>query len=293
MGSTRLKDLKDEYQRLWDTVKIRSSFTDEANGIIKKILAKRDRYEKIQKATTVPWYFVAVIHNMECGLDFTQHLHNGDSLKKRTWEEPSGRPAAPPQNGWGSGYTWEESAIDAIRIKEFDQAKDWSLPTQLWRFEMYNGFGYRLYHPDVLTPYLWSGTNHYTRGKYTYDGKWSSSAVSEQVGIAVLYKTLDQQGFLKSDSSSNSSSNSPPPPPEKGGKATVTITSPGGTFVKISGEQAGALDDNEKEFIPSGKQLPVLAWRKESKHYVITLDNMIIDGRNTWYIYSEHCQLKS
>jgi lysozyme family protein len=296
MPSTRLRDLKDEYQRLWDTCTIRSSFVDEANSVIKKIIKHRDRYESLQKQTGVPWYFVAVIHNMECGLDFSQHLHNGDSLKKRTWQEPSGRPAAAPINGWNVGYTWEESALDALRLKEFDQAKDWSLPAQLWRLEGYNGLGYRLYHPDVLTPYLWSGTNHYSRGKYTADGKWSSSAVSQQVGIAVLYKTLEQQGYLNATVANVSIINPAPVEPiapEKGGKSTLIITSNSGTFLKISGEQSSALHDSEKEFMPRGKQLPILAWRKDHKHFVVTLDNTTFDGRNTWYIFGDHCQIKA
>jgi lysozyme family protein len=39
----------------------------------------------------VPWYVIAVIHNMECGLDFTEHLHNGDPLACRTINDPPKR----------------------------------------------------------------------------------------------------------------------------------------------------------------------------------------------------------
>jgi lysozyme family protein len=39
----------------------------------------------------VPWYVIAVIHNMECGLDFTEHLHNSDPLARRTINDPPGR----------------------------------------------------------------------------------------------------------------------------------------------------------------------------------------------------------
>jgi lysozyme family protein len=123
-------------------------------------------------------------------------LHNGDSLKKRTINEPSGRPLADPIKGWQVGYTWEESAIDALTMKEFNRVKDWSLPTQLWQLERYNGFGYRKYHPEVLTPYLWSGTNHYSKGKYVADGKWDANAISEQIGIAALLKVLIKEANI-------------------------------------------------------------------------------------------------
>ncbi|MEB3117756.1 MAG: hypothetical protein VKL01_05270, partial [Limnothrix sp.] len=60
----------------------------------------------------------------------------------------------------------------------------------------FNGFGYRLYRPTVLTPYLWSGSNHYQAGKYVADGKFDPQAVSEQVGVAVLWKALEAMGAI-------------------------------------------------------------------------------------------------
>jgi peptidoglycan hydrolase-like protein with peptidoglycan-binding domain len=42
----------------------------------------------------------------------------------------------------------------------------------------------------VPSPYLWSFSNHYTRGKYVADGRFSPTAVSQQVGAAVLLKQL-------------------------------------------------------------------------------------------------------
>ena len=62
----------------------------------------------------------------------------------------SGQPEAPAANG--ERYTWEESAIAAMRFKGFDQDTDWSLPRMLYRWERYNGFGYR--SRGVPTPRL-------------------------------------------------------------------------------------------------------------------------------------------
>ncbi|MBD2211556.1 hypothetical protein H6G64_15770 [Calothrix sp. FACHB-156] len=188
--SLRLRDLKSEYQKLWNRCEIKPENVTLTQDIVATIRTNRGRYEALQRKLNVPWYFIAVIHNMESSLKFTRHLHNGDSLKKRTFNVPSGRPIADPINGWGVGYTWEESAIDALTLHEFDKVKDWSLAAQLWQIEKYNGFGYRLYHPEVLSPYLWSGTNLYSRGKYTSDGKWDEDAVSGQMGVASLLKVL-------------------------------------------------------------------------------------------------------
>ncbi|QIR35359.1 hypothetical protein HCG51_00405 [Tolypothrix sp. PCC 7910] len=188
--SLRLRDLKSEYQKLWNRCEIKTEKLAPTQDTVAIIRTNRGRYEALQHKLNVPWYFIAVIHNMESSLKFTRHLHNGDSLKKRTYNEPAGRPIAAPINGWGAGYTWEESAIDALVLHEFDQVKDWSLAAQLWQIEKYNGFGYRLYHPEVLNPYLWSATNLYSRGKYTSDGDWDDDAVSDQVGVAALLKIL-------------------------------------------------------------------------------------------------------
>jgi len=188
--SLRLRDLKPEYQKLWNRCEIKRDNLNLTQDIVATIRTNRGRYEALQRKLNVPWYFIGVIHNMESFLKFTRHLHNGDSLKKRTFNVPLGRPIADPINGWGVGYTWEESAIDALILHEFDRVKDWSLAAQLWQIEQYNGFGYRQYHPEVLTPYLWSGTNLYTKGKYTSDGQWDGDAVSAQIGVAALLKIL-------------------------------------------------------------------------------------------------------
>ncbi len=42
----------------------------------------------------------------------------------------------------------------------------------------------------MLSPYLWSGSNHYRRGKYRSDGEWDPDLVSRQIGSAVLLRRL-------------------------------------------------------------------------------------------------------
>lgn len=291
MPSTRLRDLKDEYQKLWDSCEIKPEFLKSVKEVTEKILATRDRYEAVQQQIGVPWYFVAVIHNMECSLNFKGHLHNGDSLQKRTVKVPPGRPINPPKLGWNVGYSWEESAIDALKFKEFDQAKDWSLAAQLWRLESYNGFGYRLYHPEVLTPYLWSTTNHYKKGKYTADGKWDGRAVSAQIGAAALLKLLISENqeidATKADKTLEENKSE-----EKGDKSTLLIVNEPGAFLKLKPEQVVALSDEEKVWLKVGKELPVLVWLKENDHFFIKLDGVTFKERESWYVFCNHCQLK-
>jgi lysozyme family protein len=183
--------LKSDYQLLFDSCLIRPEKAKAVNAAVAAIRANRARYELAGGALGVPWYVVGLIHTMESGGNFECHLHNGDPLTARTTHVPAGRPKAgtPP-------FTWEESAADALEGQGFGGWKDWSIPGALYKLEGYNGWGYRKNHPDVSSPYLWSFSNHYTRGKYVADGSFSATAVSDQCGAAVMLKRLAQLGVL-------------------------------------------------------------------------------------------------
>lgn len=70
--------------------------------------------------------------------------------------------------------------------------RDWSLARTLWRFEGYNGFGY--YPKGINSPYLWSFSNHYTKGKFVRDGVYDPAAVSKQCGAAAMLRALIDAG---------------------------------------------------------------------------------------------------
>ena len=167
-----------------------------ANIIASKIIKNSERYKIVQRATDVPWAVIACLHYRESDLNFNCHLHNGDPLAARTRHEPKGRPIAPPVNG--TRYTWEESAADALRydgarlVTGLDGIPGWTLNEALYFFEKYNGFGYRKYH-DMNSPYLWSGTDQYTVGKYASDGKFDKALKDKQLGVVPILKALSFQ----------------------------------------------------------------------------------------------------
>jgi lysozyme family protein len=187
--------LRTEYQQLFDTCQIRDNKVQAIEKLVNSLLSNQVRYENVGKPLEIPWYVVAVIHNMECSQNFKQHLHNGDPLTARTIHVPKGRPTTgnPP-------FAWEESATDALEIDGLDQWRDWSIPGILYQLEGYNGWGYRLHHPEVKSPYLWSYSNQYESGKYVSDGTWSDTAVSNQCGAAVLLRRLAEKGEMDADS---------------------------------------------------------------------------------------------
>ena len=182
--------LSQEYEKLFNTMTIRPEKMALVDQAVAGILQNKSRYQKVEQALRVPWYFVGAIHSMESSRNFTCHLHNGDPLNARTVQVPKGRPLGNPP------FTWEVSAEDALTLKGLDKITDWSLGQLLYQMERYNGFGYRQYHSQVQTPYLWSCSNHYSKGKYVADGHWSDSAVSQQIGAAVLLHRLQEKGAI-------------------------------------------------------------------------------------------------
>jgi lysozyme family protein len=187
--ATLTKGLTQEYSLLYESCLIRPNRKAAIAQVVRRLKANQARYAKVARALKMPWYVVAVIHQMEAGGDFTRHLHNGDPLTARTTHVPAGRPKTgkPP-------FTWEASAIDALTGQGLGAWKDWSVPGALYKLEGYNGWGYRDHHPTVKSPYLWSFSNHYTKGKYVADGRFSPTAVSQQIGAAVLLKQLNDSG---------------------------------------------------------------------------------------------------
>lgn len=180
-----------DYERRFRTLEIRPEWRGKTNVVVTNILNRRSKYSSVSATTNVPWYVIGALHNMESSLRFDRHLHNGNPLTGKTYWVPKGRiPHKDPP------YTWEESADDALKYDKLHQISDWSLHHMLYTIERYNGLGYLKYHKDVPSPYLWSGSQHYIRGKYVADGKWNPSAVSQQVGAAVIIKELENRGVL-------------------------------------------------------------------------------------------------
>lgn len=187
--------LREEYQNLFDTCQIKAAKVPEIEKAVSKLIGNKARYAGVGGPLGIPWALVGVIHNMESSQNFGCHLHNGDPLDARTIQVPEGRPPTgnPP-------FTWEESATDALTFDGLARWNDWTIPGMLYCLERYNGWGYRLYHPEVKSPYLWSGSNHYISGRYVADGTWSETAVSGQCGAATLLRRIAEKGELDAES---------------------------------------------------------------------------------------------
>ena len=174
----------DEYEYKYAQSKVHDDRLSGIKAQCGKILTHRSQYEKVFNATGVPWYVVACIHSLEGGLNFSTHLHNGDPLIARTVHVPAGR----PRTGVAP-FAWYESAIDALGGMGSHRHEKWSLGYSLDFLEKYNGVGYR--KRGLPSPYLWSYTDQYVRGKYVADGKFDEHAVSKQAGCVAIMKVLE------------------------------------------------------------------------------------------------------
>ena len=231
--------LRSDYRRLFDTCSVRDNRAAEVESAIGTMISNLARYQRVADVIEMPWFVIAVIHLMESSLQFDRHLHNGDPLTERTTHVPSGRPltGSPP-------FTWEESAMDALRLERMDRWSDWSVPGTLYKLEGYNGWGYRKYHPEVLSPYLWSYSNHYARGKYVADGTFSNTAVSRQMGAAVVLRRMAEKNLAVFDPEQDLSSTEDRipllryDPTEKSGQAGAFqefLNTLPGIYVKVDG----------------------------------------------------------
>jgi lysozyme family protein len=183
--------VRDEYRRLFATCEVAPRHAVEIDSVVKRIVAHKDRYTAAGHPLGVPWWFVGITHMLEGSGNFKTHLHNGDPLTARTKQVPAGRPLPPAK----PPFTWVQSARDALELEGFGGAADWSISHALHRFEKFNGFGYRSRH--INSPYLWSMSQHYTRGKFVGDGVFDPNAVSLQCGAGVLLRVLVDSGQVK------------------------------------------------------------------------------------------------
>jgi lysozyme family protein len=186
-----LDAIRDDYLALFKSCTVRAQHASDVMWCVGKLsdADNRQQYNRVAQEACAPWYFIGIIHAMEASFDFRTHLHNGDSLKGKTVQVPRGRPPV-----WDPPNDWVSSAIDAITFDQFADQPDWSLARTLYNWEGYNGWRSR--GKGINTPYLWSFSNHYSKGKFVADNVWDPNAVSRQCGAAVMLKALVEAGLV-------------------------------------------------------------------------------------------------
>lgn len=170
-------ELLPEYQR--DLAIVQITRKPEVDAVVRRLL-KLDalaQYAAVEKALRIPIVVQATICERESSSNFSRSPAQGDPWDRVSTHVPRGR---------GPFRSWYDAAIDAFHAVDHLDANSapWSLPYAMWKWEGYNGFGYRAH--GIRSPYVVGGTNLQQRGKYVADGVWDASAMDTQLGCLAL-----------------------------------------------------------------------------------------------------------
>lgn len=197
---TDIGSLKSRNRVRWSVAKITRA--KEFAPVAKRLVAAKSRYQAVEKRTGVPWFVIAVIHEREASQNWNTQLGQGDPLNKVSTHVPKGR---------GPFQTWEDGAYDALALCAPFGAKwrDWTPGGTLTLLEEYNGLGYAA--RNLPSPYIWSGTDQYVKGKYVSDHEFDPNEVDKQLGCAGLILAMAK---LDPSVSFGDTAIAPPPPPD-------------------------------------------------------------------------------
>ena len=178
-----------ENTKRWNSVKVKPSFMAASRKFASLAMVHKAEYEDIAHEIMVrygyhiPWWFIPLVHERECrkGVDnWNCNIAQGVNYNLHSHLKPYNGPFP----------SFKEAAIDALVIEAPQAARNenWSGGGSMSIAERYNGLGYA--RMGRSSPYVWSGTDKYIRGKYIADGKYDPDEVDNQVGIAVALKAL-------------------------------------------------------------------------------------------------------
>jgi lysozyme family protein len=183
---TDLTALKSANARRWDIAQLTRG--PEFTPVAKRLVAAKERYLAVSARTGIPYPFIAVTHQRESSQNWQRSLAQGDPWNQESTHVPAKR---------GPFKSWEDAAYDAlVNCGPYAaRNKDWSIGGLLTLLERYNGLGYftgplKGRYPSQPSPYIWAGTDQYSRGKYVADGVFDPSAVDKQLGCAGLIMAM-------------------------------------------------------------------------------------------------------
>jgi lysozyme family protein len=145
------------------------------------VYVQQGRYADVADKLGIPQIFIATSFEREASSNFRLSPAQGDPWNERSIHVPRGR---------GPFKDWTMAALDAYTLDGLDKVgKDnWNWMRFCYEGELFNGFGYRQH--GVHSPYVWSGSNNYDKGKYTSDGVFDSGVRDQQLGIVPIARMM-------------------------------------------------------------------------------------------------------
>lgn len=166
--------IKPDWQRSIDATAVRLTSPE-----------NKARFLAVEKRNNVRWFAVAIIKEREAGSDpaFKRSIAQGDPWDVKSKNVPKNR---------GPFKSWDDAADDALINCSPYAARwqDWSAGGMMTILEKYNGVGYA--NRGLPSPYIWSATNQYVKGKYVRDGVFDPEFVDQQIGCAALLLAMQK-----------------------------------------------------------------------------------------------------
>lgn len=175
-----LKKLETEYKSAFERCELLPEVKPTVRGIVGRMVQLRSHYEAVEKATSIPWWFVGILHYSEWN-----------------FREPA---------------QFERQAIDALIAKKFHQAKTRTLGALLWGFDLWHGFRSGTGNESI---WVWGGTNiatkktsrigaaaimRYLQTQELIDIGDPKGPIEMLVLADTLFKVRPEQGFKLSES---------------------------------------------------------------------------------------------
>ena len=178
--------------RLYAECVVRSDCVGEIDRLyVARIPENREDYREVGAELGIPWWFVGIIHALESSFDFGCHLHNGDP---RSPDAPSRCPRGGPRResrpSLGMRAPSTRSAVRASRAAATGRSGRPSIDSD---GTTASATAVADFH---RSPYVWSFSGHYEKGKYVADGRFDPKAVSRQCGGATLVRRLEDRGLI-------------------------------------------------------------------------------------------------
>ena len=187
-------DLANEYTSWVAHVVPNPDRIDEIDRVARRLIRPEAlvNFGAIMTALQIPEVVQAPICEREDGCDFTKNPGQGDPLTHPSTHVPKGRPplGAPPNDHFP--VSWIFAATDAFTVCDRLNVNSapWSLPYACFKFEGYNGFGYRAH--GIRTPYVVGGTNLQQPGKYVADSVFDPNHMDTQLGtLPIMMRMIE------------------------------------------------------------------------------------------------------
>ena len=229
------QDLAAEYTSWVANCRPRADKVDEidhvARGLVRALALQH--FGAITSQTGIPIVVQATICHREYGENgamFNRNPGQGDPLTHPSTHVPKGRP---PSDHWP--VTWDEAALDAFTVCDRLNANSapWSLPYACWKWEYYNGGGYRAH--GLRTPYVVGGTNLQQPGKYVGDSEWDPRHMDEQLGcLPIAMRMIELEPQLAFGAAVVATAEANPDPPVTPAPAAVGGNLSGAKWVQAS-----------------------------------------------------------